>query len=158
MRNNWASTGNLTSAVDDEIIPQKDENLLGYVIYRNDQNQGFSPMARYIDDEAAIGTCYKVSAYYRDGLMTLPSEPFCLTKEVGINLTEVERAKVFPNPVSDYIKISGDFTKVSLFDVSGKKIVETTQRSIPVSHIASGIYLLKIESGTQVTTCKILKK
>ncbi|MDR1437288.1 MAG: T9SS type A sorting domain-containing protein [Candidatus Symbiothrix sp.] len=156
-RNNWAIIGNLTSTAD-ETTPSKDENLLGYIIYRNDQNQGFVPLSRYTDDDAAVGMCYRVSAYYKDGLMTLPSEPFCLTTQDGINLTEVERATVFPNPASDYIRISGDFTKASLIDLSGKKIMETTLRSIPVSQIASGMYLLRIESGTQITTCKIIIK
>jgi hypothetical protein len=154
---NWSIIGNLTSTSTDEIVPEKDENLLGYIVYRNDQSQGFTSISKYTDNEAAIGTCYKVSAYYKDGLETLPSESFCPVK-TGIHFNEVEKTRIFPNPVSDYIQISGKFTKASLLDLNGKKLLETTQNSIPVSQIASGIYLLKIESGTQITTCKIVKK
>jgi hypothetical protein len=158
IRNNLTIIGNLTNTADDETAPKKDENLLGYIIYRNDQDQGFTPLARYTDNDTALGICYTVSAYYKDGLATLPSEPYCLKQDRRIDSNEVERTVVFPNPVSDCIKISGEITKASLFDMNGKKIIETTQNSIPVSQIASGIYLLKIESGTQVTTCKIVKK
>jgi uncharacterized membrane protein len=154
---NWAIIGNLTNTSTNELILERDENLLGYIVYRSDQNQEFTYMARYTDKDASIGICYEVSAYYKDGLETLPSEIFCPTK-LGIHPKEVEKTKIFPNPVSDYIRISGTFTKASLLDLNGKKLMETTQSPMPVSQIASGIYLLKIESGTQVTTCKIVKK
>ncbi|MDR0682139.1 MAG: T9SS type A sorting domain-containing protein [Dysgonamonadaceae bacterium] len=154
---NWAIIGNLTNTNTDEIIPESDQNLLGYIIYRSDQNQNFTFMSRYTDDNASAGICYQISAYYKDGLETLPSETFCPV-QTGIHSKEIEKSKIFPNPVSDYIRINGTFTKASLLDLNGKKLLETTQNSIPVSQIASGIYLLKIESGTQVTTCKIVKK
>jgi hypothetical protein len=155
--NNLAITGNLTDAATTDIIPEKSEELLGYFIYRDDRNQGFTPLTRYTDNDSSDDICYKVSAYYKDGLATLPSEPFCMKGlSVGSNL--MERVHIYPNPVSDFIRISGDFTKASLLDISGKKILETTQSPVPVSQLANGIYLLVIESGTQVTTSKIVKK
>jgi hypothetical protein len=154
---NLAITGNLTDAANTNIVPQKDEDLLGYFIYRNDQNQGFTPSARYTDNRSSADACYTISAYYKDGLATLPSNPLCI-KNLGIDPVPAARALVFPNPASDYIRISGPFTKASLLDVSGKKVLETTRNPLPVAQLAGGVYLLVIESGPQVTTCKVVKK
>jgi uncharacterized repeat protein (TIGR01451 family) len=74
---------------------------------------------------------------------------------------------IFPNPTNDQVHI--DFRSdvkrcldLGLFDTKGKDIwfgeVKTDVRtSIDVSHLASGIYLLRIEDGEKVEVVKIMK-
>lgn len=68
--------------------------------------------------------------------------------------------KIYPNPVKDIlnIKINGDIQKAELYNHEGKKIKETNQKSINVSSLPQGIYLLKVTDVNNHTgTQKILK-
>jgi hypothetical protein len=69
---------------------------------------------------------------------------------LGINEPEIDDniIKVFPNPVSDTLTINSSNSEVesfSLFDITGKLIVETFgQNKIDVSNLPQGVYLLKV--------------
>ena len=64
---------------------------------------------------------------------------------------------VFPNPASNIISIntsgfSSGNTKLSISDVSGKKVLEISnliKTSINISHLPSGLYLVNISDGNQ---------
>lgn len=70
---------------------------------------------------------------------------------------------VFPNPAKNNITIVGnvDLTSVSVFDITGKKVIENKGSSINtvnVSNLNSGIYLLKLENiNGNITTKKFVK-
>lgn len=79
-------------------------------------------------------------------------------------MNDVQQPKitVFPNPASDEIKITipKDRTLVSiaLFDVLGKKIpLDISEELIDVSHLLSGIYLLRMETDRGISTQKLVK-
>jgi polyhydroxybutyrate depolymerase len=79
---------------------------------------------------------------------------------------------VYPNPVSDEMTIKYDVSKesqttISLLDISGKTIDVLLNNNAPsgkkvmsysTSHLAQGIYFLKVESGGYVKTTKIVKR
>lgn len=58
--------------------------------------------------------------------------------------------KLYPNPVSDYLNISGINSKtlVEIYDTLGKnilsKMIDDSQKQINVSHISPGIYLFNL--------------
>lgn len=79
-------------------------------------------------------------------------------------------AIVFPNPVTDVVKVAfplrnqGRDVSIELFDVKGRTLqhIENqsiTSETIPVdlTNLPDGIYLLKVIDGTQVITKKLVK-
>ncbi len=74
---------------------------------------------------------------------------------------------IFPNPANEEVHIDfhSDVKRtldLGLFDTKGKDIwfgeVKTDERTtIDISHLASGIYLLRIEDGDEVEVVKIMK-
>lgn len=93
----------------------------------------------------------------------ISNPPTCLflsTNEAQKNITLV---KVYPNPVSDFLKIntSKDFKDYEIIDVSGKIISKNllSSKEISISHLTVGNYFIKLkdEQGN-VTLLKFIKK
>jgi len=81
-----------------------------------------------------------------------------------IELNHIQ-ASVFPNPFVDQIVISGlvDTAKVSISDISGRKVAEyiNVSNNQPITNLdklTSGVYILKIEEGKKQFTTKLIKK
>lgn len=76
-----------------------------------------------------------------------------------------DRTRLFPNPVSHMLTITTDAKQAvfSLFDLHGKKIMETAitagSNAIPVTAIPSGSYLYEIRGATanRVSAGKVMK-
>ena len=80
------------------------------------------------------------------------------TQEV---LQQKSEISVYPNPTSDLltIKSTDKIKKVSVYDVSGKKVrVELIDDKIDVRHLQSGTYLLEIQTSSGKQTKKFIKK
>lgn len=76
----------------------------------------------------------------------------------------IDEISFYPNPVTNgkiYItsKFSGD-REISIFDVLGKKIFQTTQnmKELNISTISSGVYIIKIREGQATLTRKLIIK
>jgi len=73
---------------------------------------------------------------------------------------------VFPNPLTNSftLQIDGqklENTQIQIFNVIGKKVFEKSNlisKTIDVSELNSGIYILKITNGNQQKTIKLIKK
>ena len=75
---------------------------------------------------------------------------------------------VFPNPASDHLIISTDKEQhenlyYQLYDLSGKIVLQDrireTETTIPVNHLKSAVYLLRIiEGNRQVRSFKVVKQ
>ncbi len=79
------------------------------------------------------------------------------------SLSDIEAIKVFPNPFSDYISVSGsNRATVSLFNTAGIKVMEkmilSEQERINLADMPRGLYLVRIETDNRVTTTKLLKQ
>ncbi|MEI6091556.1 MAG: DUF2271 domain-containing protein [bacterium] len=67
--------------------------------------------------------------------------------------------KVFPNPTSGIVNISGDnFTEVEVRDMNGKLIYHGTERTINLSNKPIGTYFVKISNGENAEVKKIVKE
>ena len=63
------------------------------------------------------------------------------------------------NVVNGILTIDADgFRKASIYDISGKKMLETQQSSISVSQFPQGVYIIGIQTGNGVCRQKILIK
>ena len=77
---------------------------------------------------------------------------------------EIAGLKVYPNPVSNgvlHVESSLNLEKtVSLFDVLGKEVIKTTtsNTTINIANLNSGIYIVKITEGGKTATKKLVVK
>jgi hypothetical protein len=74
----------------------------------------------------------------------------------------IEGLTIYPNPTSSgriYIstKLSLD-KKVEIFNVLGKKVLETviTSKEVNVSNLTAGVYIIKIKEGEATATRKLI--
>lgn len=86
------------------------------------------------------------------------------TSDSTLSINEVEltivNLKVYPNPASDYITISGlkKTENYEIYNLIGQKIrkgITTNDESIDIQNLIKGIYLLKLENGN---TLKFVKE
>ena len=78
--------------------------------------------------------------------------------------SSIDDLSFYPNPVSNgkiYItsKFSGD-REISIFDVLGKKVFQTTQnmKELNIASISPGVYIIKIREGEATLTRKLIIK
>lgn len=94
----------------------------------------------------------KYYSYVVGNTCTLGVEDFSLSKQL-----------VYPNPVEDilHLKLSENNNIITLFDFSGKKLlerkVEMTSK-LDLSSLKEGIYFLNIENSKETQNFKIIKK
>ncbi|MDN3493266.1 T9SS type A sorting domain-containing protein [Winogradskyella bathintestinalis] len=68
--------------------------------------------------------------------------------------------KIFPNPTSSVLNIQTNkiIDVIEIYDVFGKRISQTNQKTINTSHLSSGIYMIKISNiEGQSETKKFIK-
>lgn len=74
----------------------------------------------------------------------------------------IEGLNIYPNPTSgDRIYIttkSNDDKQITIFDVLGKKVLQTvlTSKELNISSLSPGVYIIKIEEGDASTTRKLI--
>lgn len=159
---NWNITANVTDEA--TVNPADviyDDNLMAYNIFRNGEKINSrlidSRQARFTDTEASDNCYYEVVAYYYDGSVSDISDRYTLGTLTSIQDTDANNGlQVYPNPAVDYINITGDFDKVTLLNVSGQAIFSTSQSTLTLAGIPSGVYFLRIESGDKIETRKVL--
>jgi hypothetical protein len=86
------------------------------------------------------------------------------TTSALVSLDDFNEFSVYPNPASDRLYISTNLAsaKLEIFNITGRKIVETTfipnGEPVDISHFESGIYLIRISNGIIAQTRKFVKK
>ena len=76
--------------------------------------------------------------------------------------SEIEELSIFPNPTKSdklYITSKRNLPKtIEIYDVLGNQIFVTTLlgKSINISRLATGLYILKIKEGNQSATRKLV--
>ena len=69
------------------------------------------------------------------------------------------QVSIYPNPASEYINISSalELTKVEMFDLLGKQVMETLETSqLKIKHLPTGMYLIKVYATNGTLTKKII--
>ncbi len=69
-----------------------------------------------------------------------------------------ETVKIYPNPATSAVTIETgeENIKVSLFDISGREVLSSTQKTIDISGLTKGIYVVRGTAGTNYISQKIL--
>ena len=101
---------------------------------------------------------------YSEGYGVTVDFTVTIEEELSVNNFNNSNFKVYPNPVSSILNISytQDITNVAVFNILGQEVitnnVNATQGKIDMSNLAIGTYLVKVTSGDQTKTIKVLKK
>ena len=86
---------------------------------------------------------------------------FTTVIRLGTDENSLEKVSVYPNPAKHEVNIksAGKITKVTVFGIDGKRLLEDSNSKINVSKLPAGVYLLKIdfEDGTS-SSQKIVKQ
>ena len=156
--------------------------LIGYNIYRTDSS-GIVPFHQ-INSSLVAGItyddvlplvngnyCYYVTAVYKDTMDLTPvlcepaSDTLCLTYTSGIADQSPGGVNIYPNPVTDVLKISSDqaISSVEILDFVGVSIYNMTGLdlqtiSIPIKDQPAGIYIIKIRIGDRTVVRKVVKQ
>jgi hypothetical protein len=82
---------------------------------------------------------------------------------LSINENSIKQFKLYPNPATDYFRISNiEKANVVITDVTGKVVLQTEgvdeNSIINVSNLNSGIYLVNIKNESMNETIKFVKK
>ena len=77
----------------------------------------------------------------------------------SIRRTNFERVYVYPNPTTGMLHIKSDkhITSISVLNLAGQTLLESIAKSIDVSTLPSGIYILQTESGQGIGTARFIK-
>ena len=164
---------NLTATVnsndvtlDWEILASSNKDLTGFYIFRDDVQIGDLIPAgtfTYTDSDLDNGSySYCVKAVYGTDVTDCSN-----SESVNINYTGITnnsaKIKIFPNPASDYIKISLSQTQkyeLQVIDVCGKTLINKTgtdnKLTVNVSKFAKGIYIINVTVDNTTVTKKII--
>jgi len=133
------------------------------VIYYNDGSQNFT---KTVIDNTSMGPAnFSVQDFNGNGDYDVAvaagvSDEFVLLSQSNGGVDEVTGSllKVFPNPASDFLNIEADseITQISVFDITGRKVLTTKQHHIGLDSFKTGYYLVKVRLGQQTITKKIL--
>jgi len=78
------------------------------------------------------------------------------------NVIKADGSEIYPNPTSGLIHISGDYDQITLFDISGKRLLvknmsmEST-KTIDISDLNAGVYILELKKGNDTRRVKIMR-
>ncbi len=85
--------------------------------------------------------------------------------EIAGNHSQNNSIRFFPNPVTDKLTVQSaaqPLKTISIYDVSGKLLIQTEgrgwQKEIEFSDFKSGIYILRVNTGKDTYTGRIIKK
>ena len=86
------------------------------------------------------------------------------TNELGIDNYGFDSFSYYPNPVKDYLSLrnNSEIDNVEIYNLAGAKLMSQTVNAVKadlnLKGLDTGIYILKINSGKEVKTVKIIKK
>lgn len=94
-------------------------------------------------------------ALYLDNILVESSETLTVIDETINN-----ELLVYPNPTSNKltIKTSYDIDKVELYNILGKKVLESTNLELNLNPLSDGVYILQIYSGENKLIKRIVKQ
>ena len=103
------------------------------------------------DLDLLVGEYYGVMKYFQN-----------VSTGIG-DLPPTFSIKLFPNPVSDILKIETDeiIRKIEIFNSLGERVImlEYQENQVSLNHLIPGVYLVKVTSDTgNFTTAKIQKQ
>jgi hypothetical protein len=119
-------------------------------------NYEFVAFTRYNDGTSATNsnfTCREVKGYNGSGAKSGSNTA---------NGSDVGVVSIYPNPAKDVLYVSAAAgAEVSLLDMSGKliasQIVEGAEVDFDISHMAQGVYMVRVQTNDEIITEQVVK-
>ncbi len=80
---------------------------------------------------------------------------------VGIEETRMnDVVKIFPNPTKDKIQVSSNsiIEEIQLFDIQGRFLFSAKKRTVDLSSLSKGVYIVKIHLKNEIVNKKIIRE
>ena len=78
---------------------------------------------------------------------------------VGLDNAEEINLNVYPNPTTGIVTVDGEGIKnVEVMDMSGRMVMNTNDRTVDMTNLSNGIYMMRISTEKGTFTQKIVKK
>ncbi|WP_282043461.1 T9SS type A sorting domain-containing protein [Winogradskyella flava] len=103
----------------------------------------------------------EIDEFVNSGAMLTGSSPsFNCVNTLSNNEKDINQIFIYPNPTDNYLAVKTEDAdiEISLFTITGKKVIQTKSKIIDVSIIPSGFYLLTCRIGDKYLTKKIIVK
>lgn len=146
-----STTDNQIASFTDTIGNIEQENFEWTTREVNLSEKGFNAQTIYV---AFINVTYNGFKLYLDDI--------AVHKEDHLGVSEIQNlsVSVYPNPFSNQLTIKCEkaIDEVKIFDLSGKLVATTTQSTFDTESLETGYYLVKIKSGNQTVTKRIVKQ
>lgn len=134
-------------------------DTIGYVEQENFEwtNREVNLSSKGYDNEtiyiAFINITYDGFKLYLDDISVRKNDP------VGINEMSKDLVKIYPNPFSEmlYIQTNENIKSIIIQDINGKKLMETTNKTINLNALNSGYYFVVLNLDNQNYRYKVLK-
>ena len=93
-------------------------------------------------------------------------EPFSISaynSTLSVSSNVIEGFSMFPNPVEDLLKLNAkeNIKTISVFNLLGQEVMRTSPNTakteLSMTHLQTGVYIIKVKIGDQLGTYKILK-
>ncbi len=94
-----------------------------------------------------------------NGCSEITACTYVFNSSVGVDDVQNQSFNVYPNPTSSQITISNlSISEVNIINVSGKVVKTVATNEIDVSDLPSGMYILRIQSNTELLYSRFVKK
>ena len=103
-----------------------------------------------------------VTATATDGSDVTGTMDIVITNQVGIQLAKYSTARIYPNPVVDFFVIDSDQkSHVQIINLSGQVLISRmvdVREKVMISHLEAGLYIVQVNSGDKIATCRLVKE
>ena len=83
-------------------------------------------------------------------------------KKLQQKLNLKNNIQIFPNPASSTLNIKAEGNTITeIYDINGRKVMTSANKSIDIHHLGSGFYTVKIinsKNNSTVTSHKLIKQ
>ncbi|MCD9853775.1 T9SS type A sorting domain-containing protein [Epilithonimonas sp. JDS] len=137
----------------------------------------FTPVQLKVEDETIATTVYsgirqmfadQGKIYFSATYKNSGQELFTTDVIEELSTTDSQFSKserkiiIYPNPTNDEVNIKLDNNEavklVEILDITGKKVLESTDAKILVGRFPAGVYFIKVKTNSKVYSSKIIKK
>lgn len=160
--NRWAFPSGTTIAPDEYLIVWADADTFQAGLHANFKLSGAGESV-YLSDGTVVYDKIKYVYFYADtaygrlpngtGSLSLLSPTFKANNNPGVSIRELPMENSFtlyPNPSSSKININSDEEGlIRVYDILGNKVLESQIRSIDISSLNAGIYVVNLNNSSQ---------
>ncbi len=101
--------------------------------------------------------CYANGTIVKETVKIVPGTP------TGLNELGTYSVTLYPNPVKDILHIQSEkaVTTVHIYNINGAAVSQTTGENIHeinITHLSAGTYMIRVETGDEVSVMRIVKR